>query len=270
MYVNDGQGGQPVNLFWTINARQLKRYLILAVAFLFTVGVVYTEKESVSVFTTMADQEDSKQPQAINQVETNQKKLALTFDISWGQERLGPILDVLEQKGVKQATFFLSAPWAEHHPELVSRIKEMGFEIGSHGYRHVNYSRLKDEEIREQILRADRIIASLIGESPRYLRPPNGDFDKRVLRIAQELDYTVILWDTDSKDWMNPGVDKIVEQVLTHAHPGDIILLHASDSAKQTHEALPRIIDQLRSQGYQFVTISELLSGADTKLKELD
>lgn len=259
-----------MHIFWTINARKLKRYLILAVAFLFTVGIVYTEKESVSVFTTMSVNKEEKLPEAINRVETNQQKVALTFDISWGEERLGPILDVLEQKGVKQATFFLSAPWAEHHPELVKRIKEMGFEIGSHGYRHVNYSRLKDEEIREQIIKADRILSSLTGENPRLLRPPNGDFDKRVLRIAHELGYTVILWDTDSKDWMNPGVDKIVEQVLSNAHPGDIILLHASDSAKQTHEALPRIIDQLRSQGYQLVNVSELISGADTKLKELD
>lgn len=258
-----------MNIFWVISGRKLKRVLILIVAAFFTAGVIYTEKESISVFQSSVG-EANQLPEAIYKVETNQKKLALTFDISWGHERPGPILDILEQKGVKQATFFLSAPWAEHHPDIVNRIKDMGFEIGSHGYKHINYSRLKDEEIREQLLKAHKILTSLIGAKPQLLRPPNGDFDKRVLLIAQELDYKVIQWDTDSKDWMNPGTEKIIENVVTNAHPGDIILLHASDSAKQTAEALPHIIDQLRGQGYQFVSVSELLSGAEANVQELD
>jgi len=92
---------------------------------------------------------------------------------------------------------------------------------------------------------------------------PNGAFDKRVLRIANELGYTVIQWDTDSLDWKNPGVDTIINRVVSRAHPGDIILMHASDSCKQTHEALPVIIDRLRAKGYEFVTVSELLNLAD-------
>lgn len=77
---------------------------------------------------------------------------------------------------------------------------------------------------------------------------PNGDFDKRVLRIADTLNYQVVQWDTDSLDWKNPGVDQIVDRVVSKAHPGDIVLLHASDSVKQTHEALPQIIEQLRQK----------------------
>jgi peptidoglycan/xylan/chitin deacetylase (PgdA/CDA1 family) len=69
----------------------------------------------------------------------------------------------------------------------------------------------------------------------------------------------VIQWDTDSLDWMNKGVDNIIQRVVSKAHPGDIVLMHASDSCKQTHEALPVIIDQLRAKGYEFVTITEML-----------
>lgn len=258
-----------MNIFWVVNGRKLKKLVVLVVAALFTVGVIYMEKETISVFSSSTGTQ-SDEPEAIYKVKTDEKKLALTFDISWGHERPGPILDILEQKGVQHATFFLSSPWAEHHPEIVTRIKELGFEIGSHGYKHINYSRLKDDEIREQMLKAHRTIKSLAGVTPRLIRTPNGDFDKRVLRIAGELDYTVIQWDTDSKDWMNPGVDKIVENVVSKVHPGDIILLHASDSCKQTHEALPTIIDQLRSQGYQFATVTELISGAENSVQELD
>ena len=69
------------------------------------------------------------------------------------------------------------------------------------------------------------------------------------------LSYSVIQWDTDSLDWINKGVDTIINRVVSKAHPGDIVLLHASDSSQQTHEALPVIIEQLRAKGYEFVTV---------------
>jgi polysaccharide deacetylase family sporulation protein PdaB len=258
-----------MNVFWILSGQKIKKFLVLIVAAFFTAGIVYSEKDTISVLSE-ATSKNADEPQAIYKVDTKENKLSLTFDISWGKERPGPILDILEEKGVKKATFFLSSPWAEHHPEIVQRIKDMGFEIASHGHKHVNYSRLKDDEIREQIVKSHGILKSLTGTTPTLLRTPNGDFDKRVLRIANELGYSVVQWDTDSKDWMNPGVEKIVNNVTSKAHPGDIILLHASDSCKQTHEALPQIIDNLRNKGFEFVTVTELISGVESKIKELD
>jgi len=90
-----------------------------------------------------------------------------------------------------------------------------------------------------------------------------------VLQIASELGYTVIQWDTDSLDWMNIGTEKIIRRVVSRAHPGDIILMHASDSSKQTHEALPVIIDQLREKGYSFVSVSRLLARTEVQGKSV-
>ncbi|MBP1933070.1 polysaccharide deacetylase family sporulation protein PdaB [Ammoniphilus resinae] len=248
-----------MKFYWVLNGKRFKQYFVIVVAAIFAIGIAYAEKQNVAVFTF------EKGPAAIYKVETDQKKLALTFDISWGEQRAEPILEVLKEKGVKKATFFLSAEWSKENPEIVKKIKDAGFEIGSHGYKHINYTRLTDEEIRDQIKRADQILQEVTGKKPTLLRTPNGDIDKRVLRIADELNYTVIQWDTDSKDWLNPGVDTIVQNVLKKAHPGDIILLHASDSSKQTHLALPKIIDTLKGKGYEFATVSELI--ADTKVK---
>jgi len=248
-----------MKFYWVLNGKKLKQYFVIVVAAIFAVGIAYAEKQNVAVFNF------DKGPAAIYKVETDQKKLALTFDISWGEQRAEPILEVLKEKGVKKATFFLSAEWSKENPEIVKKIKEAGFEIGSHGYKHINYTRLTDEEIRDQIIRADQILQEVTGKKPTLIRTPNGDIDKRVLRIADELNYTVIQWDTDSKDWLNPGVDVIVQNVVKKAHPGDIILLHASDSSKQTHLALPQIIDNLKGKGYEFATVSELI--ADTKVK---
>lgn len=255
--------------FWVIDGQRVKTYLIVVVAAFFAAGVIYIEREAMGVFSNLAiSSQDA--PQAIYRVKTDEKKVALTFDISWGQERPAQILDVLAELGVKKATFFLSAPWAEHHPELVQRIREMGFEIGSHGHKHMNYTRLNEAEIREQIQKAHRILTSVSGLQPTLLRPPNGDVDKRLLRIAEEMGYTVVLWGTNSHDWKNPGVDQIVEHVLSGVEPGDIILLHASDSAKQTHEALPQIISQLKGDGYQLVTVTELITGTESEIKEMN
>lgn len=248
-----------VNVFYVLNGKKLKHYFIMLLAAVFTVGVIYAERGNITVF----QQEDG--PAAIYKVETEKKTLALTFDISWGETRAEPILEVLKQKGVQKATFFLSSPWAEAHPDIVKKIVDAGFEIGSHGHKHDNYSQLSDEEIRRQIQTAHGILTEVTGQSPKLIRLPNGDFDKRVLKIASELGYKTIQWGTNSKDWENPGVDRIISTVVSRAHPGDIILMHASDSAKQTHEALPTIIDELRAKGYAFATVTELITGTDVE-----
>jgi polysaccharide deacetylase family sporulation protein PdaB len=242
-------------VFYVLNAKKFKQFAILLFAAFFMAGIFYVEKDNVTVFSTSVDE-----PSAIYSVETEKKVIALTFDISWGDKRPGPIIDVLKDKGVEDATFFISSPWTKSHPDIVKTLVEEGFEIGSHGHKHVNYSSLNDEEIRKQIRTAHQIIAEETGLTPNLIRMPNGDFDKRVLSIAKDQNYTVIQWDTDSHDWMNKGEDYIVNRVVKKAHPGDIVLLHASDSCKQTHLALPRIIDQLRAKGYEFVTVSELIN----------
>lgn len=237
--------------------------LFLTAALLLSLSVIWVERDNLSVLAPHP-------PAAVYSVPTDRKVVALTFDISWGDKRAAPILDILENKNVKNATFFLSSPWSKTHPDLVKRIAESGYEIGSHGHKHDNYSSYSEEEIRKQISTAHGMLTDLTGKAPKLIRMPNGDFDKRVLRIADDLGYKVIQWDTDSLDWKNPGVDTIIQRVVGKAHPGDIILLHASDSCKQTHEALPVIIDQLRAQGYEFVTVSQLLGQSDIKGKTVE
>lgn len=251
-----------MNFFLTINGNKLKKYAIIFIAIMFAIAIVYTETENVTVFS-------QNEPSAVYSVKTNDKLIALTFDISWGDTRAEPILNILKEKGVEHATYFLSSPWSKEHPDIVQKIVDAGFEIGSHGHKHDNYSTMEDAEIRKQIQTAHQILTEVTGKAPELIRLPNGDFDKRVLRIADELHYKVIQWDTDSMDWMNIGVDNIVNRVLSNAHPGDIVLMHASDSSKQTHLALPIIIDRLREQGYEFVTVSQLLNQADLKHHEV-
>lgn len=252
-----------MNFFYVINAKRMKQMLIIVVACFFAAGIIYAEKENISVFTLQ-------EPAAVYSIPTEKKIVALTFDVSWGEIRTEPILKTLQEKGVKKATFFLSSPWSKSHPELVNKIAKAGYEIGSHGHKHTNYSGLSDEEIRSQIQKAHSILTEVTGKSPNLIRLPNGDFNKRVLRVADELGYTVIQWGTDSLDWKAAGAQEIVDRVMAKAHPGDIILLHASDSVKYNEEALPQIIDRLRQQGYEFVSVSELMEQSSISTQQVE
>jgi polysaccharide deacetylase family sporulation protein PdaB len=206
-------------------------------------------------------------PSAIYKVDTDKKIVALTFDISWGNKVPEPVLDILKKEHVTKATFFLSGPWTLRHPKIAKRIQTMGYEIGNHGNLHKDFSNYPDSWIREQVARSQKAIQQTTGVRTTLIRTPNGDFNPRVLKTLQGMGYKVIQWNTDSLDWKNPGVNNIVQRVVTRAVPGDIILMHASDSSKQITQALPQILHQLRSKGYQFVTVSELLSNAKVSTK---
>ncbi|MCL6450926.1 MAG: polysaccharide deacetylase family sporulation protein PdaB [Acetobacteraceae bacterium] len=197
----------------------------------------------------------------IRSVNTKLNQAALTFDISWGEKVLPPVLEVLKKYGVR-STFFISGPWAAAHPDLARAIVAAGHELGSHGHHHLNYSQYPKEVIQENLRQAHQIIRDVTGVDCNLFRPPNGDYDDLVISTALELGYATIIWDTDSLDWKNPGVKFMVDRVTKKAHPGDIILMHASDSAQQTPEALPAIIEGLRKEGLELVPVSQLLRSA--------
>ncbi|MFC4323795.1 polysaccharide deacetylase family sporulation protein PdaB [Litchfieldia salsa] len=253
-----------MNFFFILNGKKVKQTLIVIVAAFFTAGVLYIENGALSpVFSS----EDG--PKAIYKGEEKEKKVALTFNISWGDTKAIPILDELKNAKVRNATFFLSASWAERHPDVVERIIEDGHEIGSMGYNYDNYTDMEETKIKRDILRAQEVFVSLGVKKVNLLRPPNGNFDKKVLKIAESIGYTVIHWSIDSKDWKNPGTEAIIKNVVKDLNGGDIILLHASDSVKQTQKALSPMIKEIKSKGYENASVSALLSNAEAEEQEI-
>lgn len=187
-------------------------------------------------------------------------EVCLTFDISWGEKTLPLVLKVLEEQQTP-ATFFLSGPWALKHPDAVKAIYNQGHEIASHGDRHLNLSQYPKETVKENIAKAHRDLLSVVDRVAPYFRPPNGDYDDLVIDTARELGFETVIWSVDSLDWKNPGPDYMVARVLERAFPGAIILCHASDSSREIHLALPRIISGLRKKGFRLVTLSQLVEG---------
>ncbi|MCG7380494.1 polysaccharide deacetylase family protein [Paenibacillus sp. ACRSA] len=197
--------------------------------------------------------------EAIYRVNTSKKCIALTFDIGWGGKVPIPVLEALSANKVDKATFFLSSTWVSARPLLARKIKHYGYEIGSHGYRHENYTEHNNRWITSEVKAAEKTIRKATGVTCKLIRTPNGDMNQRVIQLLGSLGYSTIHWSKDSMDWTNPGVRTIIRNSTTGVQNGEILLLHASDSARQTARALPFIIRKLRAQGFTFVTVSELL-----------
>ncbi|APO47455.1 hypothetical protein BS614_27700 [Paenibacillus xylanexedens] len=198
--------------------------------------------------------------EAAYRVNTHKKCIAFTFDIGWGGKVPIPVLDALSANGVKKATFFLSSTWVLERPLLARKIKQYGYEIGSHGRLHQNYTEHSNRWITREVKAAETTIRKATGVKCKLIRTPNGDMNQRVIQLLGSLGYSTIHWSKDSMDWTNPGVRTIIRNSTNGVKTGDILLLHASDSARQTARALPFIVRKLRRQGFVFVTVSELLS----------
>lgn len=186
------------------------------------------------------------------------RTMALTCNVFWGEEYIGPMLEILTKKETR-ITFFIGGTWAEKFPALVREIKEKGHEIGTHGYSHPHPDGLSREDNRRDIARAREIITEITGESPVLYAPPYGERGNAVLQAAEDLGCRTILWSIDTIDWQRPAPSVIHERVTGKAHNGGIVLMHPT---APTVEALPGIIDELRRQGYELVTVGEMLARA--------
>ncbi|WP_066372598.1 polysaccharide deacetylase family sporulation protein PdaB [Neobacillus fumarioli] len=249
-----------MNFFFILNGKALKNIALILIAAFFTAWFMYMENiAQIPVFSAKDG------PKAVYRGE---KDVALTFNIGWGDEKAEPILDTLKKENVKAATFFLSGSWAERHPDLVNKIVKDGYEIGSLGYNYVDYTELDDAQIAKDISKAQEAFTKLNIKDIKLLRAPTGNFDERTLKIAKRYGYTVVHWRIDSKDWQNPGIKAIVANVHK-AEKGDIVLLHASDSAKQTAKALPLILQDLQQKRLKLVTVSDMITNGEAHSKEI-
>ena len=188
-----------------------------------------------------------------------EKQIALTFDDGPHPRYTREILSILKKYNVT-ATFFIVGVNAENYPEALMEIAESGCEIGNHTYSHTNLRNMSNEEIREEVQKCENVLMKSIGVRPSVFRPPEGMYPDGSEQILKDMGYDVILWSIDTMDWaMNPS-SQIERLVMKEAKGGDIILMHDYVSGGNTTcRALRNMIPRLLSQGYEFVTVSQLI-----------
>lgn len=251
--------------FFITNKNKIKQTLFIIIVSFFAACLLFMQSyTNYSVFSANIG------PKAFYKGDDSKSDVSLTFDISWGDEMAIPILDTLEKENVKNATFFLSASWAELHPDIVERIVKDGHEIGLMGYAYEDYTKMEEADIKRDIGKAIEVFQKLEVKNIVLMRPPTGHFNKEVLQIIDSYGFTSVHWSIDSHDDESLGAQKIVQHATQDVQGGDVILFHASDDALQTKKALPSIIKKIRSQGLQNVSVSQLISDSTAKSKEIN
>jgi len=192
----------------------------------------------------------------IYRVETQEKKVAISFDAAWGSDITPKLLETLKKHNIK-TTFFLVEFWMDKYPEMTRRIAQEGHEIGNHSATHPNMGSLSKQEIIKEITVTHNKIKELTGQNATLFRPPFGDYSNTLITTCNELGYHVIQWDVDSLDWKDLSASAIFDRVIHQIKPGSIVLFH--NNGKHTAEALEPIINEIHKQGYKIVPISELL-----------
>lgn len=195
----------------------------------------------------------------VYQGNSKEKKVALTFNVVWGEEYVPQILDVLRENK-STATFFIGGQWAEDFPALTRQIAQEGHEVGNHGYSHPHPDGISRAANLEEIKKTEIAIQNACGIKTKLFAPPYGERGEAVLKAADDAGYHTILWSVDTIDWQRPDPSIIIKRVVEKLHNGAIVLMHPT---APTVHALPAIIAELKKEGFEIVGISMLLAGLE-------
>lgn len=181
-----------------------------------------------------------------------QKLVALTFDDGPSGVTTPRLLRILQEKGVR-ATFFVVGTMARQSPDLLRQEVAAGHEVGSHTMSHANLPKVGVAGVQSEVAQMDELFMSILGKKPVIMRPPYGSVDDVVrANVSQPM----IIWTVDPEDWKYRDAATVRVNVVRATFDGAIVLMH--DIHGSTVDAVPGIIDDLRAQGYEFVTVSEL------------
>ena len=195
-------------------------------------------------------------------VERSDKKIAITIDAAWEDDKTDFILETLKRYDVK-ATFFLCGFWVEKYPDKVKAIHDAGHELGNHTATHPHMSKLSSAQMQKEIEDFEAMMVKVTGERTKVFRAPYGEYNDSVITTVRSLGYEVLQWDLDTVDWKEErSAETILNSVLPKLHPGCIILCH--NNGYKIKEYLPKLLETAISEGYELVTISELLLEGDT------
>ena len=190
-------------------------------------------------------------------IDPEKKMVALTFDDGPSNQNTNRILDVLEQNHAR-ATFFVIGKRIADRTEVIARALSLGCEIGSHTWGHSDFTKYPKSALIDSLKKTDEAMVSNFNYHMTLFRPPYASINKDVENVSKDMGYAMILWSGSSHDWSIKDANKVYRNTFQCAADGAIILYH--DIYDFTADAIERVVPDLISQGYQLVTISELIA----------
>lgn len=204
-------------------------------------------------FYSLITQTTQTDPVQTRSADTENKKIALTFDDGPHPYYTEQLLDGLKDRGVI-VTFFVTGAHSELHPDVISRMQTEGHMIGNHTFTHLQLTQQNRAQFKQELIDTNEVLSAITGEAPSYVRPPYGSWDKS---LEKELNMIPVLWTVDPLDWCSDNVACITSSVVDKVEENDIILMH--DYYETSVTAALEIVDQLLEEGFVFVTVEEIL-----------
>lgn len=236
--------------FYVVKSRTLKICLVvIIVSILLAVSI-----DGVSAAQVYFGYPNRKVP--VYSVQTEEKRVAISFDAAWGADKTQGIIDILNDFNSK-STFFLVGFWTDKYNDMVRVIDQNGMEIGTHSNTHPDMTKLSTESIRSELETSINLIKNITGKDVKLFRAPYGAYNNTLLDTATDLGLITIQWDIDTLDWKGLSGEEICARVLKYVKNGSIILCH--NNSDHILQALPLVLDRLQKQGYTIGAIGELI-----------
>ena len=231
-----------------------KRTIALIVLFVGLMVVCVTNNSTLQVASIYFNNKVKKLP--IYSVQTEERKVAISFDAAWGADKTAQIMDICEQYDVN-ATFFLVGFWVEDYPEVAQSIADRGFEIGLHSSTHPDMSNLTTEQIRIELSKNQQIIQSVCGVQAKLFRPPYGSYNDNLLDTCRDMGITTVQWSVDSLDWKGLSGGELAGRVCEKSKAGSIVLFH--NNSDNIITGLKLVLEYYKNNNYKVVPVGELI-----------
>lgn len=240
-------------MFIVFNKQKIYSYLVafstVVILFIFSFSIAQTNSNSV-----LTSSNGKELP--IYNVETKEKKVALTMNCAWSADDIDRILETLKQNNVK-ITFFVVGDWAYKYPEAVKKIAEAGHEIGNHSNTHPHVNNLSSEENIKQIEECSNKVKQITGNQTILYRAPYGEYNNTVIRAAKSASHVPIQWNLDTLDYTGLTGEEMWSRLEPKLANGSIILTH--NGTTHTANSLDMLLKNIKQAGYQVTTVSELI-----------
>ena len=240
-------------MFFVFNKQKIYTYLLsvlTVIVLLFIGSTTINDEESIETSSS------TNKLLPIYSVQTEKKEIALTINCAWNDSDIDKIIEVLKSNNVK-ATFFMVGDWVEKYPEAVKKINQEGHEIGSHSDTHPHVNQLSSEENLEEIKTSSKKIEQITNKKVTLYRPPYGEYNNTVIKVANENSYIPIQWSLDTLDYTGITGNEMWNKIKDKISNGDIILMH--NGTEHTADSLDMIIKNIKEKEFNLVTVSDLI-----------
>ena len=240
-------------MFIVLNKQKIYSYLVAlsTVIALFVIAFALTNNAENTIVTSANAKE-----LPIYNVQTEEKKVALTMNCAWNADDIDSILQTLEKSQIK-LTFFVVGDWANKYPEALKKMANAGHEIANHSDTHPHVNNLSSEENIKQIETCSKKIEAITGKKTTLYRAPYGEYNNTVIKSAKTSGHTPIQWNLDTLDYTGLTGQEMWARLNGKLQNGSIILMH--NGTEHTADSLEMLLNNIKQAGYKIVTVSDLI-----------